>query len=245
MADVELMRRAGAKMANTMFNLAQHAGSVIDSDLAAKFDKMRKEWDAAVSAPSPASTAGERQSIDTLKFRALLSDVCAAYNSGTNVVMREQALIAHIDTWAGRSAGKNMVVAKQPEIDAKTAETRMDSGFDGGGQVARSAGDAVQEALERAAKLADAERAEFIAKAGDNNGRESDFAFGSVNSAERIAAAIRKLCTTPAAAPVQEGGQMGKVDAAKAGHLEALAKKYYGKPIAGGQDSANEGAGGE
>jgi hypothetical protein len=100
MADVELMRRAGAKMANTMFNLAQHAGSVIDSDLAAKFDKMRKEWDAAVSAPSPASTAGERQSIDTLKFRALLSDVCAAYNSGTNVVMREQALIAHIDTWA-------------------------------------------------------------------------------------------------------------------------------------------------
>lgn len=51
-------------------------------------------------------------------------------------------------------------------------------------------------ALEEAAKLADKERAEFVAQAGMNNGRESDFAFGSVNSAERIAAAIRSLATT-------------------------------------------------
>lgn len=44
---------------------------------------------------------------------------------------------------------------------------------------------------ERAAAIADAERAEFMAQAGRNDGRESDMAFGSVNSAERIAAAIR------------------------------------------------------
>lgn len=47
--------------------------------------------------------------------------------------------------------------------------------------------------LEDAATVADAERAEFMSKAGANNGRESDFAFGSVNSAERIAASIRAL----------------------------------------------------
>jgi hypothetical protein len=47
-------------------------------------------------------------------------------------------------------------------------------------------------AMERAAQIADAERAEFMPQAANNNGsRESDFAFGSVNSAERIAAAIR------------------------------------------------------
>jgi hypothetical protein len=56
--------------------------------------------------PSSTPTAGgERQSIDTPEFRALLSDLFAAYNSGVNVVMRERALIAYIDTWAGRSAG--------------------------------------------------------------------------------------------------------------------------------------------
>jgi hypothetical protein len=47
-------------------------------------------------------------------------------------------------------------------------------------------------ALEAAATLCDAERAEFMEQAGKNNGRQSDMAFGSVNSAERIAAAIRE-----------------------------------------------------
>lgn len=51
----------------------------------------------------------------------------------------------------------------------------------------------VREALERAAKLCDAERAEFMEQAGLNNGRQSDMAFGSVNSAERLAGAIRAL----------------------------------------------------
>ena len=47
-------------------------------------------------------------------------------------------------------------------------------------------------ALGMAAQIADAERAEFMPQAANNNGsRESDFAFGSVNSSDRIATAIR------------------------------------------------------
>lgn len=48
----------GAMMANTMFNLAQRTGDVIDSDLAAKFDKMRKEWDTARRASSVPAIPG-------------------------------------------------------------------------------------------------------------------------------------------------------------------------------------------
>lgn len=55
-------------------------------------------------------------------------------------------------------------------------------------QLARAAALIEREAC---ANVCDNERSEFMAKAGENNGRESDFAFGSVNSAERIAAAIR------------------------------------------------------
>ncbi len=40
------------------------------------------------------------------------------------------------------------------------------------------------------AKICDDERDEFMEKACENNGRDSDFAFGSMNSAERIKAAI-------------------------------------------------------
>jgi hypothetical protein len=61
------------------------------------------------------------------------------------------------------------------------------------------------QAYAKCIEIADAERAEFISKAGDNNGRESDFAFGSVNSAERIAAAIRDLQT--GSANTQEVGE--------------------------------------
>ena len=46
-------------------------------------------------------------------------------------------------------------------------------------------------ATERAAKAADTEREQFVELAAQNSGRESDFAFGSMNSAERIATAIR------------------------------------------------------
>lgn len=52
--------------------------------------------------------------------------------------------------------------------------------------------EAVKQERAACAKLCDQERAEFIELAGNNNGsRESDFAFGSVNFAERLAAAIR------------------------------------------------------
>lgn len=46
---------------------------------------------------------------------------------------------------------------------------------------------------EQAAQLADAERAEFLEQAAMNNSRQSDMAFGSVCSSERIAAAIRSM----------------------------------------------------
>jgi hypothetical protein len=56
--------------------------------------------------PSPASTAGERQNIaDDSKFQELAGDL---YNAGAyNESMEKSlnALIAHINTWAGRSAG--------------------------------------------------------------------------------------------------------------------------------------------
>lgn len=40
-------------------------------------------------------------------------------------------------------------------------------------------------------EMCEDERNKFLELAAQNNGRESDFAFGSVNSAERIADAIR------------------------------------------------------
>lgn len=46
---------------------------------------------------------------------------------------------------------------------------------------------------EQAAQLADAERAEFLEQSAMNNSRQSDMAFGSVCSSERIAAAIRSM----------------------------------------------------
>ena len=47
--------------------------------------------------------------------------------------------------------------------------------------------------LELAAKEADKERSLRAERASENNGRESDFAFGSVSSSENIAQAIRAL----------------------------------------------------
>jgi len=44
---------------------------------------------------------------------------------------------------------------------------------------------------EACALVCESERVEYMEMSAKNNGRESDFAFGSVNSAERIAAAIR------------------------------------------------------
>jgi hypothetical protein len=138
--DAKLMCHAGAKMANTMYNLAQQEGKVLDAKLIALFAEMRLEWDTAVCTPSSAPTAGRQSIANDPEFIVLLKRLISAEQRVDGE--RCQRLIAHIDTWAGRSA-ENMVVAKQPEIDAKTAETRMDSGFDGGGKIARSAGDAV------------------------------------------------------------------------------------------------------
>ena len=50
---------------------------------------------------------------------------------------------------------------------------------------------AVAAERERWRAACDAERAEFVERASNNDGsRESDFAFGSVNSSERIKAAV-------------------------------------------------------
>ena len=43
-----LVERAGALMANTMFNLAQRAGYTLTSDDASLFDTMRRDWDNAL-----------------------------------------------------------------------------------------------------------------------------------------------------------------------------------------------------
>jgi hypothetical protein len=48
-----------------------------------------------------------------------------------------------------------------------------------------------QAATERAAKLCNTERTAQVDAAAANNGRSSDIAFGAVNAAERLAAAIR------------------------------------------------------
>jgi hypothetical protein len=115
MADVELMRRAGAKMANTMFNLAQQVGDVvgITAKMAVDFKEMQREWDEAVRTPSSSHPVeGERQSIDTPEFRQLVT-AC-----GYDIINKDKwaPLITHIDTWASRSAG-DAVPAEQKQAD--------------------------------------------------------------------------------------------------------------------------------
>lgn len=61
--------------------------------------------------------------------------------------------------------------------------------------------------LEDAAQIAVRERDEYRWQAAQNDGRESDMAFGSINSAERIEEAIRAL--KGAAAQSVEGGDRG------------------------------------
>jgi hypothetical protein len=53
------------------------------------------------------------------------------------------------------------------------------------------------QALEEAARVCDAEITEFSEQAARNDGRNSDMAFGSISSAERITTCIRALKTTP------------------------------------------------
>jgi hypothetical protein len=48
--------RIGGLMANVMFNLAQRIGQHLTSDDCATMDKLRKQWDAARSAPRPVLT---------------------------------------------------------------------------------------------------------------------------------------------------------------------------------------------
>jgi len=56
--NIERMHLAGTKMANTMFNLAQQEGKVIDARLVELMKRMQIEWDAAVRA-APADLDAE------------------------------------------------------------------------------------------------------------------------------------------------------------------------------------------
>ncbi|WP_249191257.1 hypothetical protein [Burkholderia vietnamiensis] len=55
--------------------------------------------------------------------------------------------------------------------------------------------------IEECAKVCDKERVTFSEQAARNDGRNSDFAFGSVNSAERLAERIRALKAAPFHSP--------------------------------------------
>lgn len=50
-----------------------------------------------------------------------------------------------------------------------------------------------EQGLREAKEVCEAERQEFLEQSARNDGRQSDMAFGSVNSSERIAAAIEQL----------------------------------------------------
>jgi hypothetical protein len=87
------------------------------------------------SAPSSATTAGERQSIDTPEFRALLRAHQRAAEARCNsdsidAVQAERsarvALIAHIDTWAARSAGDAVEDARRYRHIRDTANNGYD-----------------------------------------------------------------------------------------------------------------------
>jgi hypothetical protein len=72
------------------------------------------EFSQAIRAPSPATTAGERQSIaDDPEFVVLLKRIMAASERVDNY--HGQRLIAHIDTWAARSAGDAVPASEQPK----------------------------------------------------------------------------------------------------------------------------------
>jgi hypothetical protein len=148
MADVELMRRAGAKMANTMINLAQQVGDVvgITAKMAVDFKEMQREWDEAVRTPSSSHPAeGERQSIDDGEFQRLEVAYVRALHaceddlsaSTANAASNARAtLIAHIDTWAGRQR-------EQGYADQLPRIRHLEHERDMALQAARSAGDAV------------------------------------------------------------------------------------------------------
>lgn len=68
-------------------------------------------------------------------------------------------------------------------------------GVDTGASLERFAALVAAVEREACAKVCDAERSAFMPESAKNNGRESDFAFGSVNSSERIASAIRARST--------------------------------------------------
>lgn len=90
---------------------------------------------APVSAPT---AGGERQSIDTDEFWDLISECHAGYQYGpiSRHDRAKAALIAHIDTWAARSAAE--------AVPAGWAVSRLDSAFQRDAvRVIASSGDAV------------------------------------------------------------------------------------------------------
>jgi hypothetical protein len=81
--------------------------------------------------PSPASTAGERQSIDTPEFRELLIRLLDAHEDGSEDEYKSARtnFIAHIDTWAARSAGDAVPAGWKP-VPIEPTEDMITHGFE-------------------------------------------------------------------------------------------------------------------
>jgi len=97
-APSDALLHAGDLMANTMFNLAQRAGYAIDSDLAAKFDKMRKQWDAARRASSVPAIPGTGREKEWISVTDKLPDPNGTYLVASNWGVR--AAYLHDPAWA-------------------------------------------------------------------------------------------------------------------------------------------------
>jgi hypothetical protein len=59
-ARFDALKRAGARMANTMFNMAQRSGEELDNHLCEKLAQMQKEWDAALNAIAASAEKGDK-----------------------------------------------------------------------------------------------------------------------------------------------------------------------------------------
>lgn len=109
--------------------------------------------------------------------------------------LQDQALISieQIDLIAKKYAGMGSVEDYRSFAQAIAARVASQQ------QVSTTA-----KVISAAVAVADAEYKEFQEQAGMNNGRQSDFAFGSVNSAERIGGRIQKLAASLNVAPLEQ-----------------------------------------
>jgi hypothetical protein len=81
----EPLKHVGAQMANVMFNWAQNIGKTLRDDDCALMDKLRREWDAAVSAAPVADS-------EELSLRAQYEDACIAANKNAKDAERYRAI---------------------------------------------------------------------------------------------------------------------------------------------------------